>query len=122
MDGQDRMNEMLKTSPLFSKGWIAVSVVAILGIIAIWLIYQIPGVCAADAGGDCGGDLRLLPAVIGTIVLIGLWVIAVLLRRRSRPEHDGIGWTPLFAILIVIAAILAPIITLYSDGFVFPWW
>lgn len=114
----ESVSEVAGRSRVFSAGWIAVSALTAVGIVGTWLIYTIPGFCWATYPSDCSADPRLLPATVGTVVLVVLWVVGSVVRLRSA----AVVWSRLFAILFAAAAVVVPAVTLDAVGFMIPWW
>lgn len=104
--------------------WIVITLIAAAGIIVTWLFYPVEGACllALGDGDECWHDPRLKPAVIGTIVIAGLWIIGALLRLLLTNGRPSRLCQLLVDILLVAAVVYFPADTLWSGGFSIPWW
>lgn len=103
-------------------GWIVITLIAAGGIVVTWLMYPVERSCLLVFGDECPDDPRLQPAVTGTIVIAGLWIIGTLLRVLLRNRHPSRWWNLLVDILLVAAVVYFPADTLGSGGFMIPWW
>jgi hypothetical protein len=103
-------------------GWIVITLLAAAGIVVTWLMYPVEGICALVAGDECFDDPRLQPAVMGTIVIAGLWIIGTLLRALLTNGRPSRWWRLLVDILLVAAVVYFPADTISSGGFSIPWW
>ena len=105
-------------------GWTVVTLIAAAGIVVTWLMYPVEGICSLvlGDGDECWHDPRLKPAVIGTIVIAGLWIIGALLRLLLSNRHPSRWWNLLVDILLAAAVVYFPAATLWSGGFSIPWW
>lgn len=118
--------ETARAAPVFSLGWITVTVAGVLGIVLTWLIYPMNVICLNYMPGPgqpdpCAGDPRLLPAVVGTVAIFVFWLCGTIVRSRTVGRRRVVG-SRVMATLTVVAAIVAPIVTLWEGGFSIPLW
>jgi hypothetical protein len=102
--------------------WIVITLIAVAGIVVTWLIYPVPRSCSLVFGDECPDDPRFQPALIGTIVIAGLWIIGTLLRVLLTSRRPSRVWTLPVNVLLVAAVVYFPVATLGSGGFSIPWW
>jgi hypothetical protein len=89
--------------------------------VSIWLIWSargLPTICPAifPAPPSCGAVARLDPAVLGSSVLLVLFTTLLVTGAIIRPRHRDRTLRTLL-IVIVIAAVVAPLWTLGASGF-----
>ena len=84
-----------------------------------WAVEGLPSICPAvyPAPASCAADARLMPAVVGSSVLVGLFVLLLATGRLTRVAgRDGLLWSLL--LLIGLTAVVAPMWTLNASGFI----
>ncbi|MCY7413511.1 MAG: hypothetical protein LH471_10825 [Salinibacterium sp.] len=109
--------ELATTRPLWR--WTAPA--AAIAAVSIWLIWAaqgLPIICPAmlPAPPSCAADARLVPAVLGSSVLLALFAALLVAAAVIRPSHCDRTLRRLL-IVIVIAAVVAPLWTLGASGF-----
>lgn len=82
-----------------------------------------PAICAAVSSPteSCTQASRLLPAVVGVIVVVGLAAATAAIALRSPGRRDGVhrseGVIALGSIVIGAVGIVFAVVTLFSAGF-----
>lgn len=94
---------------------------AAVAAVSIWLTWAaraLPAICLAILPGapSCAADARLVPAVLGTCVLLVLFAALLVTGAVIRPGHRD-RTLRIFLIVLVIAAAVAPLWTLAVSGF-----
>jgi hypothetical protein len=95
------------------------SALVVISISLTWAVQELPSICPAvyPAPASCAADARLLPAIVGSAVLVGLFILLLATGRLPRVAgRDGLLWTVL--LLIGLAAVVAPMWTLNASGFI----
>jgi hypothetical protein len=100
--------------------WLApAAAVTAVSLVLIWAVHGLPTVCPAiyPAPPSCTADLRLAPAVIGSITLALLFAALVVTGAAVASDRRHRVMQTLL-IVIVVAAVVAPVWTLLSSSFV----
>ena len=89
--------------------------------VSIWLTWAaqgLPIICPAmlPAPPSCAADARFVPAVLGSSVLFVLFATLLVAGAVIRPSHRDRTLRKLL-IVVVIAAVAAPLWTLGASGF-----
>ncbi|TFB78105.1 hypothetical protein E3O21_06605 [Cryobacterium flavum] len=94
------------------------AVIAAVSILLIWVAQSLPIICPAiyPAPPSCAPDARLGPALLGSAVLVALFVALVVTGAVLRPRHRDKTLRVLL-IVLVVAAVGAPLWTLTGSGF-----
>ena len=91
----------------------------VISVFFTWSAQKLPIICPAvlPVPASCAADARLMPAVIGSAVLVGLFILLLVTGRLAqRGYRYGLLLTVL--LLIGLAAVVAPIWTLNASGFI----
>ncbi|WP_146072752.1 hypothetical protein [Cryobacterium sp. Y62] len=97
---------------------VTAAMIAAVSILLIWVAQSLPSICPAiyPAPPSCAPDARSGPALLGSASLVALfvalWVAGAVLRPKRRDKALRI-----LMIVLVVAAVVAPLWTLTSSGF-----
>ena len=94
------------------------AVIAAVSILLIWVAQSLPIICPAiyPAPPSCAPGARLGPALLGSAVLVALFVALLVTGAVLRPRRRDKALRILL-IVLVVAAVVAPLWTLNGSGF-----
>ena len=94
------------------------AVIAAVSILLIWVAQSLPIICPAiyPAPPSCASGARLGPALLGSAFLVALFVVLLVTGAVLRPRRRDKALRILL-IVLVVAAVVAPLWTLNGSGF-----
>ena len=102
------------------RAWVVLGIVTSAALLLLAWAARMPAICAT--GAACSQQARVLPSVLGAILVAALAVGTVVLAHRSRGRvTEGVrrsdGIIALGTTFIVVAGIVFVVLTLFSAGF-----
>ncbi|TFC35320.1 hypothetical protein [Cryobacterium sp. TMT2-42-4] len=94
------------------------AVIAVVSILLIWVAQSLPTICPAiyPAPASCAPDARSGPALLGSALLVALFVALLVTGAVLQPRRREKALRVLL-IVLVVAAVVAPLWTLTRSGF-----
>lgn len=102
------------------RSWALLAVVTGVALVLLVGAAGAPAICAASPTGSCTREARMLPAVIGAVVVLLLAALSAVVALRSPQRREGVhrvdGVIALGSAAIGVVGIVFVTVTLFSAG------